>query len=67
MTTRSLLSTTAQMHNDLQDLAFALEYDEQGVHQRVPERVQEYLGSLMRKNSELRTKLEGMMQHETTS
>jgi hypothetical protein len=39
----------AQIHNDLQDLTFALEYDEQGAHQHVPERIQEYLGMLYTK------------------
>jgi len=39
----------AQIHNDLQDLTFALEYDEQGAHQHVPERIQEYLSTLYTK------------------
>ena len=36
----------AQIHNDLQDLTFALEYDEQGAHQHVPERVKQALYGL---------------------
>jgi hypothetical protein len=40
------LRLAAQIHNDIQDLTFALEYDEQGGHVHVPERVQEYLGKL---------------------
>jgi len=40
------LRLAAQIHNDIQDLTFALEYDEQGVHQHIPERVQEWLGKL---------------------
>jgi hypothetical protein len=43
----------AQIHNDLQDLTFALEYDEQGAHQHVPERIQEYLGMLYTKLQQL--------------
>jgi hypothetical protein len=39
----------AQIHNDLQDLTFALEYDEQGAHQHVPERIQGYLSTLYTK------------------
>jgi len=40
------LRLAAQIHNDIQDLTFALEYDEQGAHVHVPERIQEYLGKL---------------------
>ncbi len=36
----------AQLHNNLQDLMFALEYDEQGVHQHIPERVKQALCGL---------------------
>jgi hypothetical protein len=41
------LRLAAQIHNDLQDLTFALEYDEQGGHTHVPERIQEYIGKLL--------------------
>ena len=49
----------AQIHNDLQDLTFALEYDEQGAHQHVPERIQEYLGMLYIKMNMLHETLKG--------
>jgi hypothetical protein len=51
----------AQIHNDLQDLTFALEYDEQGVHQHVPERIQGYLSTLYTKMGMLHETLKGEM------
>jgi hypothetical protein len=41
------LRLAAQIHNDLQDLTFALEYTEQGARTHVPERIQEYIGKLL--------------------
>jgi hypothetical protein len=40
------LRLAAQIHNDIQDLTFALEYTEKGERTHVPERIQEYLGKL---------------------
>ena len=67
MTTRPLLTITAQMHNTLNDLAYALEYDEAGNNRYVPEQVRRYLRSLTDYNSRLHTRLEGMLKHEPTS
>lgn len=53
----NLVGLAAQIHNDLQDLTFALEYDEQGVHQHLPERVQECLGKLYVKSQQLNLKV----------
>jgi len=53
------LRLAAQIHNDIQDLTFALEYDEQGAHTRVPERVQEYLGKLYLNTKLLHETLKG--------
>lgn len=53
------LRLAAQIHNDLQDLTFALEYDERGAHQHVPERIQEYLGKLMLNAQTLHDTLKG--------
>lgn len=49
----------AQIHNDLQDLIFALEYNEQGVHQHIPEHVQDWLGKLYDKTAQLHELLKG--------
>ena len=40
------LRLAAQIHNDIQDLTFALEYTEKGERTHMPERIQEYLGKL---------------------
>lgn len=53
------LRLAAQIHNDLQDLTFALEYNEQGAHQHIPERVQEYLGKLYLNSETLHQTLKG--------
>jgi hypothetical protein len=53
------LSLAAQIHNDLQDLAFALEYTEQGARIHVPERIQEHIGHLMLKVQALHDILKG--------
>ena len=60
------LRLAAQIHNDLQDLTFALEYDEHGAHTHVPERIQEYLGHLLLKVQALNDVLKGET-HATTS
>lgn len=53
------LRLAAQIHNDIQDLTFALEYTEQGAHTHVPERVQEYLGKLYLNTKLLHETLKG--------
>lgn len=55
----SALSLAAQIHNDVQDLTFALEYDEHGAHTHVPERIQDYLGKLYLKTELLHKTLKG--------
>ena len=67
MTTRPLLTITAQIHNTLNDLTYALEYDEQGNNRYVPEQVRRYLHSLTTNNSRLHTRLEGMLKREPTT
>ena len=53
------LRLAAQIHNDIQDLTFALEYDAHGAHVHVPERVQEYLGKLYLNTELLHATLKG--------
>jgi hypothetical protein len=53
------LRLAAQIYNDLQDLSFALEYTDQGASQHVPERVREYLATLMDNTQALHEILEG--------
>lgn len=53
------LRLAAQIHNDLQDLAFALEYTEQGARTHVPERIQEHIGHLLLKVQALHDILKG--------
>lgn len=53
------LRLAAQIHNDLQDLTFALEYTEQGARTHVPERIQEYIGKLLLKVQALNDVLKG--------
>ena len=60
------LRLAAQIHNDLQDLTFALEYTEQGARTHVPERIQEHIGHLLLKVQALKDVLKGET-HATTS
>ena len=53
------LRLTAQIHNDIQDLTFALEYTEAGARTHVPERIQEYLGKLYLNTELLHKTLKG--------
>ena len=53
------LRLAAQIHNDIQDLTFALEYTEAGAHTHVPERIQEYLGQLYLNTKLLHETLKG--------
>jgi hypothetical protein len=53
------LRLAAQIHNDLQDLTFALEYTEQGARTHVPERIQEHIGHLLLKVQALHDILKG--------
>lgn len=55
----NIAGLAAQIYNDLQDLTFALEYDEQGMQQHVPQRIQEYLGTLYTKMGMLHETLKG--------